>query len=131
MSKDFENKDTEVELKETGEIELPTIDVSQHIGKKSKIELVTTHKGEYGYYVKVQSKIIDTIEGGKEPIQLRASRIFGLQEDAEGKIGWGAKTKLGLFLKKMGAKHYNDLVGMEITAQSQTSKQGTDFLTFN
>lgn len=129
--KENENKDETVDLKETGEIELPTIDVSKYIGDKAKIELVTEHKGEFGYYVKVQSEIVDTIEGGKTPIELRASRIFGLQEDKDGKIGWGKGTKLGVYLKKMGAKHYKDLVGKEITVQSQTSKQGTDFLTFN
>ena len=126
-----ESKNDEVELGDIGEIELPSIDVSQYIGKKTEIELVTTHKGNYGNYVKVQSKIVDTIEGGKEPIKLRASRIFGLQEDADGKIGWGKNTKLGVFLKKMGAKHFRNLVGKEITVQSQTSKEGTDFLTFN
>ena len=129
--KENENKDNEVDLGNIGEIELPSIDVSQYIGKKSTIELVTTHTGKFGYYVKVQSKIVDTIEGGKEPIKLRASRIFGLQEDADKKIGWGKDTKLGKYLKKMNVKHYKDLVGKEITVQSQTSESGTDFLTFN
>jgi len=126
-----EEKDDIVELKDTGEIELPTIDVSKYIGNKAKIDLVTTHDGKYGYYVKVQSEVVDTIEGGKDPIELRASRIFGLQEDKDGKIGWGKDTKLGVFLKKMKVAHYKDLKGKEITVQSQTSKEGTDFLTFN
>ena len=136
MSKDdefeeSESKDEEIHLKDTGEIELPTIDVSKYVGKKVEIELVTEHKGQYGYYVKVQSEIVDTIEGGKKPIELRASRIFGLQEDEHGKIGWGKKTKLGLFLKKMKVAHYNELKGEEVVAQSMTNKNGVDFLTFN
>lgn len=123
--------ETEVELQETSEIELPTIDVSKYIGKKAKIELVTEHKGTFGYYVKVATAVIDTVQGGKNPIQLRASRIFGLFEDKNGKVGWGKATKLGLFLQKMNAKHYKNLVGKDVIVQSQTNSNGTDFLTFN
>ena len=123
--------ETEVELQETGEIELPKIDVSKYIGKKAKIELVTEHKGAFGYYIKVATEIIETITGGKTPIQLRASRLFSLYEDEHGKIGWGKDTKLGMFLKKTGAKHYKNLVGKEVIVQSQTNNNGVDFLTFN
>lgn len=126
-----ESKDEEIHLKDTGEIELPTIDVSKYVGKKAELEKITEHKGRYGYYVKVQSEIIDIIEGGKKPIELRASRIFGLQEDEHKKIGWGKKTKLGLFLKKMKVDHYKDLAGKEVVVQSMTNKNGVDFLTFN
>ena len=76
---DSENQDSTVELKDTGEIELPQIDVSKYIGKKAKIEQVTEHTGQYGFYIKIQTVVLDTIEGGKEPIALRASRVFGLQ----------------------------------------------------
>ena len=126
-----ETEDNEVHLNDTGEIELPSIDVSKYVGKKAEIEKVSEHSGNYGYYVKVQTAIIDTIEGGKEPLKLRASRIFGLQEDNSGKIGWGKDTKLGVYLKKMDVNHYNDLVGKEVVVQSQTNKDGRDFLTFN
>jgi len=124
-------KDKEVQLETTGEIELPTIDVSKYVGNKAKIEMVTEHEGVWGYYVKVQTEIIETIEGGKEPIKLRASRIFGLQQDDEGNIGWGKDTKLGVYLKKMKVAHYKNLVGKEIVVQSMTNKDGRDFLTFN
>jgi len=129
---DSENQDSTVELKDTGEIELPQIDVSKYIGKKAKIEQVTEHTGQYGFYIKIQTVVLDTIEGGKEPIALRASRVFGLQEDAEGKIGWGKDTNLGVFLKKKNVKHYKDLVGLEVVVQTQTSKKNQkDYLSFN
>jgi len=129
---DSENKDTEVTLEGTGEIELPQIDVSKYIGNKAKIESVTEHQGQFGYYIKIQTEALDTIEGGKEPITLRASRVFGLQEDAEGNIGWGKDTNLGVFLKKKKVKHYKDLVGLEVVVQTQTSKKNQkDYLSFN
>ena len=129
---DSENQDSTVELKDTGEIELPQIDVSKYIGKKAKIEQVTEHTGQYGFYIKIQTVVLDTIEGGKEPIALRASRVFGLQEDAEGKIGWGKDTNLGVFLKKKNVKHYKDLVGLEVVVQTQISKKNQkDYLSFN
>lgn len=121
----------EIELQDTGEIELPQIDVSKYIGKKVNIEKVTEHKGTYGLYIKIASEIVDTIEGGKEPIKLRASKLFSLYEDKNGKIGWGKKTKLGQFLAKMDVKHYKELVGKEVVAQTQTNSNGVDFLTFN
>ena len=122
---------TEVHLENTGEIVLPSIDVSKYIGRRVKIEKVSEHSGNFGYYVKIASKVLDTIEGGKEPIELRASRIFGLQEDGEGNIGWGKDTKLGIFLKKMKVSHYNDLVGKEVVVQTNTNKDGREFLAFN
>lgn len=133
--KDNENeeskKDKEVHLESTGEIALPSIDVSKYVGNKAKITEVTEHEGNWGYYIKIQTEAVEKIEGGKKPIELRGSRIFGLQEDDEGHIGWGKDTKLGAYLKKMKVKHYKDLVGKEVVLQSMTNKDGRDFLTFN
>jgi hypothetical protein len=130
----MEENGKQVELSGTREIELPQIDISKYIGKKTKIEKVTEHEGNFGYFVKVESEVVDTLEvKDKEgnPIQLRASRIFGLQEDAAGQVGWGAKTKLGVFLKKMGVAHYNDLKGKEVIVQSTLSKEdGKEYLSF-
>jgi len=126
-----QKKSTQVELGETGEIDLPTIDVTQYIGKKTKIESVSEHQGNWGYYIKVESEVLETITGGKDDVVIKASRIFGLQEDNAGKIGWGEGTNLGLFLKKMGVKHYNDLAGKEVIVQTVTNKNdGKDYLSF-
>lgn len=133
-SKMDETKDKEMHLEGTKEIDLPTIDVSKYIGKEAKIELVTEHKGEFGFYIKIQTEIIDTVTGagGKNPIELRASRIFGLQQDEDKNIGWGKDTNLGIFLAKHKVEHYKDLVGKTIKVQTTTSKKSKrDFLSFN
>lgn len=125
--------DTEVELKGTKEIELPQLDLSPYIGKKTKIETVTENKGEFGFYIKIQTEVIATLSDmRKEPLELRASRIFSLQEDKDGNIGWGKDTNLGLFLKKYNVDHYKDLVGIDVIVQTITNKkQQRDFLSFN
>jgi len=133
MSEDNKEKDPEVKLEGTGEIDLPQLDLTPYIGKKVKIERVTEHDGEYGFYIKVQTEVVDTLtEKRKEPLELRASRIFSLQSDENGKIGWGKDTNLGQYLKKKGVKHYKELVGQEIVVQTVTNKkQKKDFLSFN
>ena len=126
-----ENKEQEtlVDLGETGVIELPKIDVSKYIGNKSTIERVTERKGMHGYYVKVESAVIETIGEGEKAIELRASRILGLQQDEKGNIGWGEDTKTAQYLKKMGVAHYKELAGKEVVIQTHMNN-GTEFLTF-
>ena len=113
-----------------GQIELPKISVEKWIGKKAKITEVKTMKGEFGYLVQIRTTVLETIEGGKKPIEIRGSRIFGLQEDANGAVGWGESTKLGLYLKKMKVASPKELVGKEVILQSQQAKSGSEFLTF-
>jgi len=121
-----------VELGETGQIELPTIDVTKYVGNKAKIATVDECEGNYGYFVKVETVILETIEGGENPIEIKASRIFGLQKDSEGKIGWGKVTNLGTFLEKMGVAHYKELVGKEVIVQTVINKKDKkDYLCFN
>jgi len=115
----------------TGEIELPRVDVTPYIGEKTKIVSADTLKGEYGYLVRFQTAVVETVRGGKKDIELRGSRIFGLQEDVDGHVGWGADTKLGKFLKANKAQALKDMIGKEVILQSQTSKTGTKFLTFD
>ena len=122
-----------VELKDTHEIELPSLDVSKYVGTKVKIDAISENQGNFGYFVKVETQVLDVIQEMKDPesgkpLQLRASRIFGLQEDAEGNIGWGKQTKLGVFLAKMKCKHYKDLLGKEVVVQTITNKNdGKDY----
>ena len=120
-----------VKLEGTQQIELPRLDLTKYVGKKEPIVAVTEHEGNFGYYIKVQTDVLETVNLADKIIDLRASKVFGLQTDAEGKIGWGKDTKLGVFLKKMGVTHYDDLITKEVVVQTQTSKEGVDFLTFN
>lgn len=132
-----ENQSNLVELgdKVVGQIELPSIDISPYVGKKVKVAAVTEHEGNFGYYIKVESETVATLDQKDKdgnPIVLKASRIFGLQSDKDGQIGWGAKTKLGVFLKKKNLKHYKDLKGVEVVTTSVTNENDEkDYLSFN
>jgi len=121
--------------KVVGQIELPSIDISPYVGKKVKIAAVTEHEGNFGYYIKVESETVATLnQKDKEgnPVVLKATRIFGLQTDVAGNIGWGEKTKLGNFLKKKKVAHYRDLVGVEvITTSVSNENDGKDYLSIN
>ena len=128
----MENNLKKVDLGETGQIELPKIDITKYIGQKRLIETVDEFEGQFGYFVKVETEVLETIEGGEKPIEIKASRIFGLQKDSEGKIGWGKDTNLGVYLEKMGVAHYKELKGMEVVVQTITNKkEKKDYLSFN
>lgn len=125
----------EVQIGETKQINLPDnkIDVKQHVGKNVEIAEVKEYKGQYGFYIKVFTETLETIENANgDQIEIKASRVFGLQKDEEGNDGWGKDTNLGRFLDKMEAKHYKDLIGKEVTVITQTNKKDNkDYLTFN
>ncbi len=132
-----ENQRVELGNKVVGERELPSIDVSKYVGRDAKIEKVEEYQGALGYYVKIETEVVDTLKDmkdqkTKEPIQLRGSRIFGLQTLDDGTICWGNKTKLAVFLKKMNVKHYKELVGKSVKIQTVTNKDDNkDYLSFN
>ena len=127
------NKDEKVALPTVGTIDLPKLDIEQYIGKKVKIDRADVYKSNKfgGHYVKIETKIVDTLGKGDKKIELRGSRIFGLQEDENGVVGFGKDTKLGVFMAKMKAKQLIELIGKEVILQSQTNENGTDFITFN
>lgn len=121
-----------VDLGETGQIVLPTLDIEQYVGNKVEIDTVQEFKGEYGYFLTVSTEVLGTHDGREGEIQLRASRNFGLQEDKDGNIGWGKDTNLGRFLEKMKVDHYKNLKGCKVIVQTQTNtKTGKDYLSFN
>jgi hypothetical protein len=139
-----EKQENLVELgdKVVGKIELPSIDVSPYVGKKVKVAQVLEYEGNYGYYIRISTEPVATDLKDKagnilkntkgEPIVLIATRMFGMQTDADGRIGWGEKTKLGVFLKKKGVSSYRELVGMEVITTSVTnSNDEKDYLSFN
>ena len=113
-----------VDLGETGLIDLPKFDPTSHIGKKLPIAEVVEGKGKYGYYVKF---ITTPVEEGSN---IKASKVVGLQEDAQGKIGWGKGTKMDLFLSKHAVAHYKEMVGKEVIIQTTIAKDGNEYLTF-
>jgi len=118
-----------------GQIELPQVDISPYVGKKVKIAKVQEYEGNFGYYIRAETEDIATLDVKNkdgQPIVIKASRMFSLQTDAQGQIGWGEKTKLGVFLKKKNVKHYRDLIGVEVVVISVTNKNDEkDYLSFN
>lgn len=123
-------KPSEVKIK-IGEIEIKKIDLNQYIGKREKIVSQKIYQGVYGYYLKVETTVIDVIPKGKENIELKASRMFSLFENDKGSIGWGKDTELGLFLTAKRVKTPEELVGKEVIVQiTEPNKKGQTFLTF-
>ena len=120
------NNETVV-LGATGPIELPKFDPSPYVGKRVKIEKIEEKRGVNGYYIRILTEVVAKI-GDSE---VRASKILGLQQDKDGKVGWDWNTKTGVYLKKWNVKHYNELIGKEVMLQSQMGSDGRDYLTFN
>jgi len=130
MSENKEKDQEEQNLNEIGKIELPQIDIKPYIGKTALIETVSIKDGKFNdstsKYVLITTVPIDSVSG----IDITASRIFGLQTDKDGKVGFGENTKLGEFMDKMKCSSLNELRGKEVICQSIT-KNKKDFLTFN
>lgn len=127
MVEKTQDKKVDVELTQ---IELPKIDVTKYIGKKVKIADSNIYQGQFGLYLKVETETLETIGTGDNKKEIRASKILGIQQDADGIYGYGEGTKLDLFLKKMKVTDHKDLKGKIVIVQTQTSKDGTDFLSF-
>jgi len=100
------------------------LDLSQYIGNEVMVVSVELRKGSYGKFLKVTTAPVV-----KEPIELRASKIYGVTEEGE-KFGWVKEGKLDLDLKKYKVGHPKDLVGVKVKIQTRANKEGTEFLTF-
>lgn len=112
---------------ETGPIELPRLDVSKYIGRKTKVAKAGIYKGQYGYFIRFETEPLDKIRD----LEITSTTVLGLQQDANGKIGWGAGTKMDLFLKKYGVEHWKAIIGKEVIVQTRLGNDGKEYLTFN
>lgn len=136
-----EHVDIEVK-EELKPIELEQYDASQHAGKRVKIERVSTKMTDrfkdsdgnpkQSYYLKVESEVLDTLEKNDgKTTEVRASRIYGLQKDGDGQLGWTEKSKLAAFLKAMNASSPSELVGKEVVVNlTDPDASGNRFCTF-
>ena len=122
-------EDKQVELDIKGIIDLPKVDVKPYAGKEVQIVKVRTFEGKYGYYVKMESEVLETLKGAKDDIIIKATRLFGLHEDDKGNIGWGEDTELGKFLAKHKVKTLGECVGLKVTTNI-IEKNRTEFLSF-
>lgn len=129
----MENEDVKpVELGKIGQIELPQIDIKKYVGKEVEIQRVSTFEGKYGFFVRVETEPVDTIGPDDNQIEIKGSRMFGLQSDPDGKVGWGENTNMGRFMKKMGCDELGQLVGKKVMLQTVTNNNdGKDYLSFN
>lgn len=120
-------KPVEVDIK-TSMIELPKLDLTPYVGKKGRVAVIKQMFGEFGYYIVIETaQVTELVKADKSKVEIKASRLFGLQKDENGNLGWGKDTKLGQFLALKRVDHYNKLVGKEVIIQ--LSEDGK-FLTF-
>lgn len=117
-----------------GEIELPKIDLKKYNGMKGVIKTVEFHEhAQNGLYAKVVTLPLGDTANNDHPVY--ATKVLGLfkqtnKETGEVSYGWGAETKTGLFLKKMEAKNFDDLVGQEVLIIHEVGKNNKQYLTF-
>jgi len=137
MNENENIQDVEVNI-ELQPVEIEKYDNTQHVGKKVKIGKISIHATDRFkdrgtvHYLRVESEVLDTIITGKDKKQteIKASRIFSLQEDSEGKIGWAESSQLKEFLSSMKVSTPNELVGKEIIVLLTDEKKGVRFCTF-
>ena len=124
----MENEQTQLKLEDLKPIEAKGVDFSEFEGNKALIEKagvieVNSYYNEEGKKVKeprkvlalkVESRVITSLTNAEgKTVEVRASELFNLIKDKDGKIGWSKapKAKLNNFLKKFGVKHPVDLIG--------------------
>ena len=59
-----ENQENLVELgdKVVGQIELPSIDISPHVGKMVKVVEVKEYEGNFGYYIRITTETVAELD---------------------------------------------------------------------
>ena len=132
------NEESQVNLDNVQEQEMPSIDISKYVGEKVKIELVEEHKGKIfdnvqSYYVLLKTNVINPEE--KDPfLQIRASKLLGLNtrmKDGKEVVFWGGNSKMAKYLKKMDVAHYKDLKEKEVQLKpTEPNDEGKEFITF-
>ena len=80
-------------------IEKPKFDGTPFIGNKSNIERATVIKTRYGLALKVESKVLTTLDNG---VEIRASKLMGFGEDEENGLYIIKESKLDKFLESKG-----------------------------
>lgn len=119
-------KPTEVNMK-LEEIIPQRIDVTKYIGKRERIAETKVMQGSKGYYLQVITRVVGKEKKGDKEIEIKASRIFNLAIDSEGKVGWAKDGEFAEFLKIKKARNEAELVGKEVIIQLTKDEK---FLTF-
>lgn len=111
-----------------GEVQLPRIDFASFEGSRTVIASVEFKDSQYGIYALLKTANLGDTE-------IYATKLLNLYEkkDDHGNIegyGWGAETKTGLFMKKMGVSNFDALIGKEVIVRHEVGKNEKEFLTF-
>ena len=107
----------ELEITETEEF-----DVSLYVNKLAKIEEMNIETGTYGKFLKIKTN--DLGEG------VKASMVFGLKTDKDGKTSISDQSKLAEFMKSKKVTDYRKLIGLEVMVLSKAGNDGKDWLYF-
>jgi hypothetical protein len=130
MEKNKKQKTEVIEMDSIPEIELPKIDVKQYIGTKAKIVKADVVKTQFGRAIKFETEVIAK-EGTKEnPIEIKATKMIGLQVDENGVYGIAKGTKAKEFFEVYNIKSHKEMIGKTVTIQATEEKNGVQFLTF-
>lgn len=111
-----------MDLANMEKVEAPKLDVSKYVGQFIEIENVEAIETQYGDAIKVTTKVLDTVKGKDEDINIKASRIFSVSKEGEIIIG----SKLDKFMIKQEVDQPLKLIGTKV----QVLKNEKDFLTF-
>lgn len=111
-----------MDLANMEKVEAPKLDVSKYVGQFIEIENVEAIKTQYGDAIKVTTKVLDTVKGKDEDINIKASRIFSVSKEGEIIVG----SKLDKFMIKQEVDQPLKLIGTKV----QVLKNEKDFLTF-
>jgi len=119
------------ELKELNKVEEEAIDLSEHEGKKAKIEgvevvEVPSKYSERGkaWVVKVETGVITEIND----IEIKASELFNLKEENGKASGWSSQGNLQQLLDKLSVDKPEELEGKEVTVRVRGEKKFLGFI---
>jgi hypothetical protein len=125
------NVETEIPMDNIPEVEMPKIDVTQYIGKKAKILNAIVITTQYGRAFKFETEVIANVGTEEKPIEIKATKLLGLQQDEEGVWGISKDSKAKEFFTKYKIENHKDMIGKVVVVQATEPKNGTQFLTFN
>jgi len=130
MSEQSEQVTTEkvMEVKDLKPVASISVDLTKHHKKETEIESakivqVPSNFAECGtqWVLKVQSVVLEEIGEGDEKIEFRASELFNLAQDKQGKLTGYPDSKdsnLVKFMKDMNVEHPDELKGKKATIKA-------------
>lgn len=124
-------REIEYDMDNIPEVEMPKIDVTKYIGTKAKIVSAKVVGTQYGRAFKFETEVVAK-EGTKEkPIDIKGTKLIGLQQDENGTWGISKDSKAKEFFTKYKINNHKDMIGKVVILQATEPKNGVQFLSFN